>query len=85
MSELVPFRFEITDDRLVATDYQAMRRAQEVVDHDLTTVGAYLTTTPDPLRFVTIAEGEAPQRVVTILQAIAMGHDLAPVLDLLAE
>ena len=83
MAELVPFRFEITDERLLAPDYRTMQRAKRFVDALLDTEGAEMWSQPDFPKNLTVVGGKAPQPVLTVLQAIAMGHDLDAVLDLL--
>lgn len=79
--ELVPFRFEVTEDRIVRTSQRTMRRLEELV-------GA----APDGASFSSfrledwskvIVSGRLPQPAVTALQALAMGHDVDGVLDLL--
>ena len=81
--ELVPFRFEITDERLAGADRRAMRRANDFVNRFMEVDGAYMDSTPDYPRNSTTVQGKAPQPVVTVLQAIAMGHDIGAVLDML--
>lgn len=85
MTDLAPFRFEVTDDRLVATDYWTMKRAQAIVDRMIAESGGTLTVTADPIRYVTIASGEAPREVISVIAAIAQGHDLEAVLDLIGQ
>jgi hypothetical protein len=82
VSELVRFRFEITHERLVAVPLATMHRAEAFIKTQLEH-GGEIVTDYDWSRLSTVASGEAARPVATVLQALAMGHDIDAVLDML--
>lgn len=97
MSELVRFRFEVPEERIAGTSRRTMRRLEELVSEALggpiaggalpysgavAPDGASIFRSEDWRRAV-IVSGRLPQPAVTALQALAMGHDVDAVLDLL--
>jgi len=82
--DLVSFRFEVTARRLVEiTDRTYSRLLRFVMEQQPWEQGANLAQHHDYARDMVIVTGELPQPAVTALQALAMGHDLGAVLDLL--
>lgn len=81
---LVSFRFEVTAQRMVDVPRETYHRmVRFVVEGEPWEEGAVLHQRHDYQRDVIVMEGELPQPCVTALQALAMGHDLDAVLDLL--
>lgn len=78
--ELVPFRFEVTSERIVGTPLETYRRLQRFVTSGK---DGFIVFRNDHMRDLVIASGELPQPNVTALQALAMGHDVDAVLDML--
>lgn len=97
--ELVRFRFELTDERIVAVPIKTFRRFQRFVwpsisffDRDVTYEAhdeaagpgrPWIARQHDAPHNLEIITGELAQPQVTAIQALAMGHDLESVLDML--
>lgn len=99
MSELVPFRFEVPEENLARASRRSMRRIDALVSEALGaplggSVLVHGAIAPDGASIMRVADwrsltvvytGRLPQPAVTALQALAMGHDVDAVLDLLED
>lgn len=76
---VVKFRFEISDDVLMAHSTPSFQRLDQYLDSDPADGSGYVWWT-DPATRVKTVEGAMSSDRVAVLQALAMGHDFSALL-----
>lgn len=80
----MPFYFEVPANRIRKLDDDTFARLAAWFGRlSEETPGGYCSTSQPQSRNVLVYEGRLPARYVTVLQALAMGHDVNAVMDLL--